>query len=154
MVQKCWTMIKSHHCMVLWDTSMLLTLFIEINNKIMHNSINSFVLPHLSSNSLAQWDIGFTTDQWVTWMSSNLTGIFKFLPFPNYLNRVFWSVRKIFNVNNTTYTWSKADSILNIIRKVYRPQRNKFEWWLNYSWRQITICQWILCKNTKCLNNC
>lgn len=95
MVQKCWTMIKSHHCMVLWDTSMLLTLFIEINNKIMHNSINSFFLPHLSSNSLAQWVIRYTTDQWVTWMSSNLTGIFKFLPFPNYLNRVFWSVRKI-----------------------------------------------------------
>lgn len=30
-------------------------------------------------------------------MSSNLTGIFKFLPFPNSLNRggFFWSVRKI-----------------------------------------------------------
>lgn len=94
MVQKCWTMIKSHHCMVLWDTSMLLTLFIEINNKIMYNSINSF-LPHLSSNSLAQWDIGFTTDQWVTWMSSNLTGIFKIFTFPKLFKSCFWSVRKI-----------------------------------------------------------
>lgn len=62
-------------------------LFVEIENKIRCNFINSFVFFKLLMNSIAQWVKGFNANLLV--MSSNPAGNFKFLTFKKVFKRVF-----------------------------------------------------------------